>query len=356
MSKVLVMAGGTGGHIIPALAVAKLLIEKGMEVSWIGAHNGLEQELVQQAKIPFDGITVRGIRHSGFKRKLTMPFMLFTAIYQSFKIFRKRKPFAVLGMGGFVAGPGGLMAILLRVPLVLHEQNTVAGMTNRWLSGFSRANLTGFPQAQGIERFEWIGNPVRESILALPDPVERLSKRTGALRILVIGGSQGAKAFNDYLPGLLGHCSSDFCEVRHQCGKGIVANIQERYRIAGVDAKVTSFIDDMADAYGWADVVICRSGAMTVSEVCAAGVVAIFIPYPHAVNDHQTKNAEYLVSQKSAFCIKQEDFVKGGWIEILARLSQDRVELSGMALEARSLSKPDATLRAARTCMEVIHA
>ncbi|NKB75922.1 MAG: undecaprenyldiphospho-muramoylpentapeptide beta-N-acetylglucosaminyltransferase [Gammaproteobacteria bacterium] len=356
MSRVLVMAGGTGGHIFPALAVSKLLVEEGVEVTWLGARSGLEEKLVGQTGIPFDGINVKGIRQSGWKRKVTMPLMLLIAIYQSLQIFRKRKPLAVLGMGGFVSGPGGLVAAFLRVPLVLHEQNAVAGMTNQWLSRVSKVTLSGFPEARGINKFEWVGNPVRKDILSLPAPAERLSNRFGTLRILVIGGSLGAQVFNEYLPNLLKDRAADFCEIRHQCGRTPVETVKERYRFTRIKSDVSEFIDDMADAYAWADIVICRSGAMTVSEVCAAGVVAIFVPYPYAVSDHQTINAEYLVSQEAAFCISQEKFIGGRWTEILDYLSEDRAALVKMATQARLLSKPEAAHRAATTCVEVTRA
>ncbi len=354
--RMLIMAGGTGGHIIPALAVARELICQGVEISWVGSRHGLEARLVDPDEIDFNSIDIKGLRKSGLLRKILMPLMLTKAICQSLYIFLKRRPNAVLGMGGFVSGPGGLVAAALRLPLVLHEQNTVAGLTNRWLSRFSYRNLTGFPQADGIRQFEWVGNPVRREIAAMPPPARRLSGRAGRLRILVIGGSGGAEVFNRWLPRLLESGFASPPEVWHQAGRPDFGDIATAYEDRGIRCRVLEFIEDMQAAYEWCDVVICRSGAMTVSEVCSAGVVAVFVPYPHAVNDHQARNAEYLVRENAAHIVRQEDFLQGDWVRLLTQWDGDRGPLVETADRARRFSRPDAAGKVASICMEAMHA
>ncbi len=352
----MIMAGGTGGHVIPALAVAKELISSGVEVSWVGTRQGLEAKLVTEANITFDCIDIKGIRNSGIARKITMPLMMLKAMAQTLFLIMKRRPKAVLGMGGFVAGPGGLVAAALRLPIILHEQNSVAGMTNRWLSKYSRIVLTGFPTADGFENYQWIGNPVREEIYNIPTPGVRLANRKGPLRILVIGGSQGARVFNEQLPILFAENDVPDLDVWHQSGRNGRTGIGEAYLQAGIGCQVNEFIDDMPQAYEWCDVIICRSGAMTVSEVCCAGVVALFVPYPSAVNDHQAENARYLVEQDAGFMVREEEFIKGQWLEILRSFYANRKSLIPMAKAARKLGKPDAARQVANICMEAIHA
>ena len=354
--RMLIMAGGTGGHIIPALAVARELICQGVEISWVGSRHGLEARLVNPGEIDFNPIDIKGLRKSGALRKILMPVMLSRAIGQSLYIFLKRRPHAVLGMGGFVSGPGGLVAAALRLPLILHEQNSVAGLTNRWLSRFSYRTLTGFPKADGIREFEWVGNPVRREIADIPSPARRLSHRHGGLRILVVGGSGGAEVFNQQLPRLLESGSAAPFEVWHQAGRRDFGDIEKAYEDRGICCRVLEFIEDMKAAYEWCDVVICRSGAMTVSEVCSAGVAAIFVPYPHAVNDHQTRNAEYLVQENAAYLVSQEDFLQGSWVRLLAQFGGNRDPLIETADRARRLSRPDAAGQVASICMEAMHA
>ena len=352
----MIMAGGTGGHVMPALAVAKQLQRRGMEVSWVGNEDGLEARLVPECGIELDFIHIKGLRQSGFKRKLMMPFMLLQACVQALIIILKRRPDVMLGMGGFVSGPGGLMAGLLRKPLVIHEQNAVAGLTNRWLARIATKVLSGFPMATGIDEVNWTGNPVRQQIVEIPDPDSRLQGRKGPLRILVVGGSQGAQVFNVQLPGLLSESRIEFLEVKHQCGQGNLQKVQQAYKATSVNVEVTEFIDDMAAAYYWSDVVICRAGAMTVSEICAAGAVAIFIPYPYAVNDHQTCNADYLCDEGAALSFSQDKFISGDWIQNLRNLSTNRDQLVDMARKARQLAKPDATDRVVEICEALSHA
>jgi UDP-N-acetylglucosamine--N-acetylmuramyl-(pentapeptide) pyrophosphoryl-undecaprenol N-acetylglucosamine transferase len=354
MSCILVMAGGTGGHVMPALAAARCLQENGVEIVWIGTSDGLEAKLVPEAGFELRTIHIKGLRQSGIIRLLVMPFMLVWAMLQAAWVIFRCKPDGVLGMGGFVSGPGGLVAGLIRRPLILHEQNAVAGLTNRYLSWFAERVLTGFPVAEGIRELTWVGNPVRQEIIDIPAPEERLRGREGPMRLLVIGGSRGASVFNQHLPELLGRKRYLTLEVWHQCGQTGAGNIGERYLASGISCEVNGFIDDMARAYAWCDIIVCRAGAMTVSEVCAAGVVAIFVPYPHAVSDHQTSNAAYLYSQSAAHLVQQEEFVLGGWLEYLSEFQNDRLRLVKMAQAARRLARPDAAREVARVCLEAI--
>ncbi len=355
MSSILIMAGGTGGHIMPALAVARELLNRGVKISWIGANRGLEATIVPQADIELDVINVKGMRQSGLVRKLSMTVMLVYALQQCFSIFRKRQPGVVLGMGGFVSGPGGLVAAMLKVPLIVHEQNTVAGLTNRWLSRFSYRVLTGFPEAEGIKKFNCVGNPVRNEIRMVPAPGIRLGNRTGPLRVLVMGGSQGAQVFNRYMAQQLQQCAVSL-KVRHQCGRGNREPVESTYRKTKLDWEVQTFVHDMASAYEWSDVVICRSGAMTVSEICAAGAVGIFVPYPHAVDDHQTKNANYLVSQNAAYMVPETEFVTGQWTALLVQSAANRAQLAELGDRALKLAKSNATTQVVDYCLEALHA
>ena len=356
MSRMMVMAGGTGGHVMPALAVARCLRERGVEVRWMGSVDGLEGRLVPADGFALDSIRIRGLRRSGLVRKLIMPFMLAMACFQALLILLRRRPDVLLGMGGFVSGPGGLMAGILGKPLVLHEQNAVAGMTNRWLSRIARRVLSGFPETEDLARSEWVGNPVRHDIVRLADPRERLHNRQGPLRILVVGGSQGARVFNEELPKLLPSRFSDQVIVHHQCGRGNAGEVEQAYQSSGIKAEVNEFIDDMAAAYDWSDIVICRAGAMTVAEICAAGAVAVFVPYPYAVSDHQSRNAQYLAENDAALSIPQTDFASGDWLDRLQEFAQNRASLTEMACRARALAKPDAAERVADICQELSRA
>jgi UDP-N-acetylglucosamine--N-acetylmuramyl-(pentapeptide) pyrophosphoryl-undecaprenol N-acetylglucosamine transferase len=352
----MIMAGGTGGHVMPALAVAKKLQQRGMEVRWIGHADGLEATLVPEAGFELDSIRIKGLRQSGIIRKLIMPFMLVQACFQALIIILKHRPDAVLGMGGFVSGPGGLVAALLRKPLLVHEQNAVAGLTNRGLSLFTTQVLSGFPIARGIDEVQWVGNPVRQQILDIPAPSERLKGRDGPLRILVVGGSQGAQVFNVQLPGLFYQAQLRGVEVWHQCGRGNLKSVKDAYKHSGIKARVEEFVDDMGAAYAWSDIVICRAGAMTVSEICAAGAVALFVPYPYAVNDHQTVNASYLAKAGAAMSLSQGKFVAGKWTKKFSALEKDRRQLVKIASKARAMAKPDAANRVADICEALVHA
>ena len=353
MRIILVMAGGTGGHVMPALAVAERLRERGVEVLWIGTADGPEAKLAPGAGFAFKAIAIKGLRQSGVVRAAVMPFMLAWAMLQALWIILRHRPAAILGMGGFVSGPGGLVAGLLKKPLVVHEQNAVAGLTNRHLARFAARVLSGFPEARGIDKTTWVGNPVRREIIELPPPQMRLCGRSGPLRLLVVGGSLGARVFNEHLPELLGRVSDARIEVWHQCGRADAGVIGERYLAAGIGCEVNGFIEDMAGAYGWCDLLVCRAGAMTVAEVCAAGVAAILVPYPHAVNDHQTVNAAYLHSRAAARLVPQPEFLLGDW---LAELGDGRQALIEMARAARTLARPDAARAVAQACMEAADA
>jgi len=353
MIRILIMAGGTGGHLMPALAVAERLRARGAEVCWIGTADSLEAKLVPRAGFQLHTIRIKGLRQSGAARVAVMPFMLLWAMAQALAVMARRKPHAVLGMGGFVSGPGGLIACLLRRPLVVHEQNTVAGLTNRHLARFARRALSGFPAVKGMAGATWVGNPVRREIAELPAPKSRLAGRRGPMRVLVVGGSRGAEVFNQRLPGLLARAPQPAPEVWHQCGPHDPDTIGKRYLEAGIRSRVSGFIDDMAGAYAWCDLVICRAGAMTVSEVCAAGVAALLVPYPFAVSDHQTGNAAWLQSRSAARLVAQDDFVRGAWLEHLGEWQRDRRLLVEMAQAARHLARPHAAAEVARVCLEV---
>ena len=351
MIRVLIMAGGTGGHVMPGLAVAEALRARGATLSWLGTAAGVEAELVARAGIDIDFIRIKGLRKSGAARAAAMPFMLAWALAQAAAVMRRRRPHAALGMGGFAAAPGGLVAALLRRPLVIHEQNRVAGLTNRLLAKVAQRRLSGFPDARGLPGAEWVGNPVRRAIVDLPPPQTRLAGRRGALRVLVVGGSRGAEAFNRHLPNLLARLQPR-PQIRHQCGANNADAVAARYRDAGIRAQVHAFIDDMASAYAWCDLAICRAGALTVAEVCAAGAAALLVPYPHAVSDHQTANAAWLESQGAARLVAQDDLVRGDWLGALAEWQRERAPLAAMAAAARRLARPDAADEVARICLE----
>jgi UDP-N-acetylglucosamine--N-acetylmuramyl-(pentapeptide) pyrophosphoryl-undecaprenol N-acetylglucosamine transferase len=381
MNRVLVMAGGTGGHVFPALAVARALRARSIEVSWLGTARGIEARVVPAAGlgIEMDWLDIKGVRGSGIVRWLGLPFALARAMWQAARVFRHRRPQAVLSFGGFVAGPGGLVAWLTRTPLVIHEQNAIPGLTNKWLALLARRVLTGFPRAFGaLAGARHVGNPVREEIRLLPPPAERLAGRTGRLRLLVVGGSQGARAFNQVVPQALQAMPEALRpEVWHQCGRGNGGEVGQAYEgvvggrwsvvsETGGDRPLTpdhrplvvinEFIDDMAKAYAWADVVLSRSGAMTVAELAAAGVPAILVPYPHAVDDHQTANARYLESRGAAMLLPQSELAAARLAEVLGELAANRDTLAQMARAARGADMPDAADACVEACLEAMHA
>lgn len=354
--RVLIMAGGTGGHVFPALAVADALREQKCDVFWMGTENGIEAKLVPTAGYPLTFIHVKGLRGNGLLGWLVAPFKVVKAVAEALKAIKKIKPDVVLGLGGFASGPGGLAAWLLRKPLVIHEQNAIPGLTNRLLSKLAKQVLEGFPQSfPTLLKSRWVGNPVRVSIESLVSPEYRFANRTGPIRLLVLGGSLGAKALNNIVPKAIALAGQDnLFEIKHQCGERHLADCQQNYQQADVDAEVTAFIDDMTAAYEWADLVICRSGALTVAELAAAGVGALLIPYPYAVDDHQTHNAMALVTAGAAQLIPEKSLTAEVLVTQLEEFSQHREKLLVMANAARSQAKLGTAKVVAGICLKEI--
>lgn len=343
---VMILAGGTGGHIFPGLAVAKELLARDVPVTWLGADGGMETRLVPPYGVPLDTIAVRGVRGKGVATLLAAPVKVIAAVRHAAAVLRARKPRAVISFGGYAAGPGGLAARIAGVPLFVHEQNRAAGMTNRVLARLARRVLTGFPDTFANE--EVVGNPVREEILRVVAPEQRLAGRQGPLRLLVLGGSQGARALNTAVPQALATLRQniDGIEVRHQCGQSQVEDAERLYAEAGVRASIEPFIADMAEAYGWADVVVCRAGALTLAELCAVGVGSVLVPFPLAVDDHQTRNARYLVDRGAALLLPQApDADLATRLAAAVKSIGGRDELLRMAVAARALARPDAAAR-----------
>ncbi len=356
-----VMAGGTGGHVVPALAVAGALAERGYAIRWMGTERGIESRLVPEAGYPIDYLAIGGLRGKGLGTRLAAPFRLLHAVWQAVRLLRRHRPALVIGMGGFAAGPGGLAARLLRRPLVIHEQNAIAGLTNRVLARLARVTLAAYPKAFGkpLPPGQVVGNPVRAEIAALPEPAARFAGRQGPVRVLVLGGSLGAQALNESLPQALARISRDTgLEVRHQAGPRHLETAVEHYSSAdwgeGSRHEVSGYIDDMAEAFGWADFVVARAGAMTVAEIAAAGVGALFIPFPHAVDDHQRFNAAWLVEQGAARLLNQREADVDTLVRLLGPLLADRTALLDMAHRAREAAVPDSTARIAAICEGVI--
>jgi len=340
--RLMVMAGGTGGHVFPGLAVAHHLMAQGWEVRWLGTADRMEADLVPKNGIEIDFIQISGLRGKGLKAQLTAPLRIYHAWRQAKTIMRRFQPDVVLGMGGYVSGPGGLAAWSSGIPVVLHEQNGIAGLTNRWLSRIAKKVLQAFPGA--FPDADVVGNPVRTDVLALPLPEVRLADRQGPIRILVIGGSQGARVLNQTMPELAA-LMGDKITLWHQVGKGALASVNQAYaQVEQTQHKVTEFIDDMAAAYAWADVVVCRSGALTVSEIAAAGLPAIFVPFQHK-DRQQYWNALPLEKAGAAKIIEQNDFSAAAVADAMA--SWDRTHLLEMARAARAVAIPDATERVA---------
>ncbi len=350
-ASVVIMAGGTGGHVFPALAIAARLRERGLAVSWLGTRRGLEAELVPRAGIEVDWISIAGLRGNGLLGWLLAPFRLAIALLQALAALRRRRPAAVLGLGGFVAGPGGVAARLLALPLVIHEQNAIAGLTNALLARLATRVLEAFPgtfpPARGALS---TGNPVRAEIAALPSPATRFAGRSGPLRLLVLGGSLGAAALNATVPAAAARLPGQLA-IRHQCGRRQMDEARRAYAEAGVTAELLPFIDDMAAAYGWADLVVCRAGALTVAELAAAGVGALLVPYPYAVDDHQTANGAFLVAAGAARLLPQAELDAPRLADALVSLAADRAGLLAMAEAARGVARPDATDAVVAECL-----
>ena len=350
--KVMIMAGGTGGHVFPALAVADELRAADVGVSWLGTRAGIEAELVPANGIKLNYLDIEGIRGRGLLALLKAPLLLWRSIRQSLSVLSEYQPQVVLGMGGFASGPGAVAARLKGIPLVIHEQNSVAGTTNRISARLARRVMQGFPGV--FKRGEWCGNPVRPSIAKMPTPDVRFAKRTGAVNLLVLGGSRGALAINKILPEALALIDPELRpQVMHQTGKLHCEMTSDLYKAAGVEAQVVPFIEQMEEAYGWADFAICRAGALTVAELTCAGLGSILIPFPHAIDDHQTVNGKLLVEQGSALMIQQKELSATMLAEEITKLCNSRGQLLDMAMRARQLSKTGAASRVAEVCMEV---
>lgn len=383
---ILIMAGGTGGHIMPGLAVADVLRKQGWHIVWLGVPGSMEAELVPRHGHEMAWVNFSGVRGKGTARKLALPFELMRALWQSAAAILRHRPDVVLGMGGYVTFPGGLMAALLRRPLAIHEQNSIAGMSNRALARIARKIMTGFPEV--LPRAIWCGNPVRAEIAALLPPQQRYASRTGRLNVLVVGGSLGAKAINEILPQALQRLPEpQRPNVTHQTGKANFETVQQHYREAGVKASgmtrcaqamgagmpplhllpqtascasnvsevdIRPFLDDMAAQYAKADLVICRAGALTIAELAAAGVASVLIPFPFAVDDHQTSNARFLSERSAAILLPQDELNADKLAQLFIQLNREK--LSAMAQQARSAAKPDAAQQVAQICTELVEA
>ncbi len=361
---ILIMAGGTGGHVFPALAVADELAKRGWNIVWLGTKLGLEAKLVAERGYPIEWIAFSGLRGKGLLKVALLPLAILIAFWQSLRVLSRRRPHVVLGMGGYAAFPGGMMAALTNRPLVIHEQNSIAGLTNRVLGGVADRVLAGFPDAfetssanrlaawlPRCKKVEWVGNPVRADIAALAEPRSRYSLRTGNLRLLVIGGSQGAQALNDAVPKALAlFTASERPAVVHQAGGRHLDTLKRNYGEAGVAGELVAFIDDMAARYAWCDLVVCRAGALTVAEISAAGVASILVPFPSAVDDHQTGNAKFLVDAGAALLLPQSGLSAPRLAELIK--GKTRATWQAMAEQARTLAKADATFRVADVCVQ----
>jgi UDP-N-acetylglucosamine--N-acetylmuramyl-(pentapeptide) pyrophosphoryl-undecaprenol N-acetylglucosamine transferase len=351
VARVLILAGGTGGHIFPGLAVAQALRARGAQVGWLGAEGGMETRLVPPHGIGIDTIAVSGLRGKGIATLLGAPLRVLRAVQAAARVLRERQPDAVVSFGGYAAGPGGLAARLAGIPLLVHEQNRAAGMTNKVLAKLARQVLVGFPQTFRTETL--VGNPVREAIAQVPGPAQRDFDHGGALRLLVLGGSQGARALNHAVPLAVAATGLPM-DVLHQAGEKMLDDARQAYADAGVVARVEPFIADMAAAYAWADLVVCRAGALTLAELCAVGVGSVLVPFPQAVDDHQTRNAEYLVERDAARLLPQTQDLAARLQAVLAELAAHPDTRIAMARAARALAMPDAAARVADAVLATI--
>jgi UDP-N-acetylglucosamine--N-acetylmuramyl-(pentapeptide) pyrophosphoryl-undecaprenol N-acetylglucosamine transferase len=366
VKRIVIMSGGTGGHVFPALAVAHELIEKGWQVSWLGTKKGLEGRVVPEQGIEIDWLSVAGVRGKGWLSKLTAVLLLVKACFQALKILHKRKPDVVLGMGGFVAGPGGLMAKLLGIPLIIHEQNRVPGTTNRLLSRLANQVLEAFPGSFNKKvNARFTGNPLRKQFVIPLKPLFSEGEASpsfakdhgfippfekgglGGIKILVIGGSQGAQILNEIVPGALAALAFNI-QIKHQTGAAMKEKVDSRYKALGINAEVNAFIEDMVSAYQWADMVICRAGAMTVSEVAAVGIPAIFIPLPNAIDDHQAANARYLTDVGAGLLLMQKDLNETSLVEHITKVVK---QLEEMSKTVKEYARLDATEIVASVCI-----
>jgi len=356
--RALIMAGGTGGHVFPALAVADVLNQRGIDVFWMGTARGIEAERVPAAGYPLTCISVQGLRGNGVLGWIMAPFRLMKAVFEAIQAIRIIRPDVVLGLGGFASGPGGVAAWILRKPVLIHEQNAIPGLTNRLLAKIAKHIMTGFPQSfSATVKAEWVGNPVRDSIELLPVPEQRFEHRNTPMHLLVLGGSLGARALNQIVPQALALIDTEQRpEIIHQCGQQHLDDCTQAYNKAGVKADINDFIEDMATAYGWADLVICRAGALTIAELAAAGVGALLVPYPYAVDDHQTHNAKALVTAGAAYMLPEQTLTAELLAAKLSSLLQSKSVLLNMAVSARAQAKIDTAQHVADRCIEAAHA
>lgn len=355
--RIMIMAGGTGGHVIPALSVAECLRCVDAQMAWLGTRAGIEADLVPAQDIDIHFLDIEGIRGRGLVAAVKAPLLLWRSIRQALSVFAEFKPQVILGMGGFASGPGAVAAWLTRIPIVIHEQNSIAGTTNRISALFARRVLQGFPHT--LARGEWLGNPVRSAIAQLPAPEQRLGNRQGKLRLLIVGGSRGALAINQLLPKALAKLNLDVMpEIWHQTGKAHLEITRDAYRQQGIEVnddsmRVVPFIDSMAEAYHWCDFVICRAGALTVAELTSAGIGALLIPFPFAIDDHQTRNGQLLVDHDAGMMIAQADINEQCLSELIADISRSPEKRLSMAINARKLARNDAAEKVAQVCLEV---
>ena len=351
----LVMAGGTGGHIFPGLAVAEALRERGWRVHWLGAPGSagrpsMESQLVPPRGFPFESIDFSGVRGKGPATLMLLPLRLLRAFWQSIQVLRRVKPDVVVGLGGYVSFPAGLMGVLLGKPLVLHEQNSVAGMVNKVLAGVADRVFTAFPNV--FRKAEWVGNPLRPAFIGQPGPAERFAGRSGPLKLLVVGGSLGARSLNELVPKALALIpAAGRPEVVHQSGALQIDELRANYAAAGVQAQLTPFIENTAQAFADADLIVCRAGASTVTEIAAVGAAALFVPFPAAVDDHQTRNAEFLVKGGGGWLVPQRELTPARLAEMLQKT--ERAALVQCALQAKNMQKIDATARLVAACEEL---
>jgi UDP-N-acetylglucosamine--N-acetylmuramyl-(pentapeptide) pyrophosphoryl-undecaprenol N-acetylglucosamine transferase len=351
----MVMAGGTGGHVFPALAVARELRQRGAEVVWLGSRGGFEVRVVPDAGFRSEWISISGLRGKGAAQWFLAPFRMLMAMRQALRILRRNDPAVVLGMGGFASGPGGVMARLMGIPLVIHEQNAIPGLTNRWLARFASRVLEAFPGSFQSIAATAVGNPVRSEIAALPEPRQRLAAHGEPPRLLVLGGSQGARALNETVPQALALLDGDQRpQVWHQAGRDKWEMTAAAYEQAGVEARVEPFISNMAEVYGWADLVVCRAGALTISELAAVGVGSVLVPFPFAVDDHQTRNAAFLTESGAARLLPESEMSPQGLAQLLQELLPDRAKLLEMASAARKCAQGSAAARVADICEEAM--
>ena len=346
----LIMAGGTGGHIFPGLAVAQALREQGWRVHWLGAPDSMEARLVPPQGFALETIEFGGVRGKGLKTLALLPFRLLKAFWQALAVVRRVQPDVLVGFGGYITFPGGMMGVLAGKKLVLHEQNSVAGAANKVLAGVADRVFTAFPGA--LKQAQWVGNPLRESFLRQPDPAQRFAGRSGPLKLLVVGGSLGAKALNDIVPRALALIPEGARPaVLHQSGAKQIEALRANYAAAGVQAELTPFIDDTAQAFADADVVICRAGASTVTEIAAVGAAAIYVPFPHAVDDHQTSNANFLVQAGGGWLLQQDALDAQKLAEMLQNMQ--RSTLLNVAIKAKTMQKIDAAREVVAACEEL---